>query len=164
MTIMGKVAYTVLVAFIASVLTLLAVNWLAPNDDGPGSAVVQPSPTRAASSDVTPGSGQSPIASPSADAGSPATTAPSTTASDGGITLTQVATHNSASSCWIAIDGIVYDVTTYLSSHPADPEVLLAWCGQEATQAWEDKGGIDESHTARAEAQLEQYEIGTLSP
>ncbi len=172
MTTMGKVAYTVIVAFVASILTLLAVNWLAPEDDeGPGSAVVQPSPTATLGpEDATPDASSSPStnASPSASASpEPTSSAPTespTPVGDPGITLEQVASHDSASSCWIVVGGTVYDVTTYLPDHPADYEVLIAWCGQEATQAYGDKGGEGDDHSSRADALLDQYEIGALVP
>jgi hypothetical protein len=168
MTIMGKVAYSVVVAFIASILTLLAVNWLAPDDDkGPGSAVVQLSPTPtliATPDDVTQGDGPSPSPSAPPDTGSPVPAATPTPDAAAGITLAQVATHDSASSCWIVVNGTVYDVTSYLPQHPADYDVLLTWCGKEATQAYADKGGEGDDHSARADALLDRYEIGPLAP
>jgi Cytochrome b5-like Heme/Steroid binding domain len=149
MTIMGKAAYTVVVAFTASILTLLAVNWLAPEEDrvSNGATSVPTAPT--------------PIASgtPSGNATNPTITPPAS----GGITLQQVSTHNTAASCWIVIDGIVYDITSYIPRHPTDPSVLLAWCGKESTQAWEDKGGSGRPHSSRAEASLDLYEIGRLA-
>lgn len=149
MTIMGKAAYTLLVAFIASVLTLVAVNWLAPGDQG-GSLSPSPAVTATAQTAGAPGT-------------TTTATSPTPNVADG-ITPQQVATHDNAASCWIIVDGIVYDITSYLPRHPADANVLLAWCGKESTQAWEDKGGIDESHSSRAEATLDAYEIGRLSP
>eukprot|EP00179_Madagascaria_erythrocladioides_P004657 CAMPEP_0198316310 /NCGR_PEP_ID=MMETSP1450-20131203/6254_1 /TAXON_ID=753684 ORGANISM="Madagascaria erythrocladiodes, Strain CCMP3234" /NCGR_SAMPLE_ID=MMETSP1450 /ASSEMBLY_ACC=CAM_ASM_001115 /LENGTH=57 /DNA_ID=CAMNT_0044019461 /DNA_START=29 /DNA_END=198 /DNA_ORIENTATION=- len=37
--------------------------------------------------------------------------------------------HNTASSCWLAIDGAVYDVTAFLHEHPGGPEKLLRRAG-----------------------------------
>lgn len=149
MTLMGKIAYTASIAFIAGILTLVAVHFLAPDDSETGPFVIPATAAAAAPSTAPPG----------------ATTQPSQTATpqSSGITLAQIAQHNSTSSCWLAIDGAVYDVTTYLSRHPAPSEVLNSWCGQEATQAWEDKGGEDESHSSRAEALLDGYKIGDLA-
>ncbi|KAJ7282975.1 L-mandelate dehydrogenase, partial [Mycena rebaudengoi] len=43
----------------------------------------------------------------------------------------ELAKHNSATSCWIAIDGIVYDVTDFLGAHPAGKELLLNNSGKD---------------------------------
>lgn len=154
MTMMGKAAYTLLVAFIASVLTLLAVNWLAPEDE---SRSLRPSTPATAVAGTTPAAGTTAAAGTTTPV---ASTAPAV-AND--ITLQQVSTHNSAASCWIIVNGIVYDITSYIPKHPTDESVLLAWCGKESTQAWEDKGGIGKSHSSRAEAALDTYEIGRLN-
>ncbi len=154
MTIMGRVAYTVSVAFVASILTLVAVNRLAPDDNRVTVAPATPIPT---ATNALPG-----VTTPGAGATSPAATPESTVST--GISLQDVAEHNNAASCWIVVDGIVYDVTTYLSKHPAEPEVLLAWCGKEATQAWETKAGTGDSHSSRADALLAAYAIGSLGP
>lgn len=146
MTLMGKIAYTLLVAFAASILTLVAVNWLAPDRDS-------------SSKTPTPVTG---VASPTP--GPPGSATPTPGPSAGLITMSDVARHSTAASCWIVIEGIVYDITTYIPRHPTDPSVLLAWCGKESTQAWEDKGGIGKPHSARAEAALDTYEIGRLAP
>ena len=52
--------------------------------------------------------------------------APSVAAADGpsGITLAQVAENNTPESCWLAIAGKVYDLTSFAPSHPG--EALLA--------------------------------------
>lgn len=77
------------------------------------------------------------------------------------ITLAQVAEHAGAESCWLAIEGRVYDVTAYLASHPAPPAVLLAWCGREATEGMRTKG-YGRDHSAAAWASLETMYIGDL--
>merc|ERR1712070_684683 len=37
---------------------------------------------------------------------------------DGGITMEEVAKHNSKASCWVVLDGKVLDVTKFLADHP----------------------------------------------
>ncbi len=37
----------------------------------------------------------------------------------------EIASHRSTSSCWIVVDGNVYDVTSYLDKHPGGAAVLL---------------------------------------
>ncbi|KAH7883714.1 FMN-dependent dehydrogenase-domain-containing protein [Phlebopus sp. FC_14] len=47
--------------------------------------------------------------------------------------LTQVAEHNTTSSCWVIIRNKVYDVTDFLFDHPGGPQVILSYGGQDAT-------------------------------
>jgi cytochrome b involved in lipid metabolism len=79
----------------------------------------------------------------------------------GRITLAEVAEHDTAQSCWLAIGGNVYDVTAYLESHPAPPAVLLAWCGREATEAMRTKG-LGRGHSEAAWASLAPLRVGEL--
>ena len=50
------------------------------------------------------------------------------------ISETELSTHNTVADCWIAIDGIVYDVTKFLKSHPAGAGVILAVAGREVSE------------------------------
>lgn len=47
-------------------------------------------------------------------------------------TLDEVAKHNTSKDVWIAVNGKVYDVTSFLDNHPGGPEMILqhagAWC------------------------------------
>ncbi len=49
-----------------------------------------------------------------------------------------------------------------LPDHPSEPELILPWCGKEATQAWRTKGK-GHPHSPRANQLLEKYRIGTLN-
>lgn len=77
------------------------------------------------------------------------------------ITLAEVAEHGGAQSCWMAIEGKVYDVTAYLDRHPAPPAVLLKWCGREATEGMRTKG-YGRDHSAAAWVSLERHYVGDL--
>ena len=85
------------------------------------------------------------------------TSTPSTT-----ITATQVATHNNASDCWLIISGSVYDVTNFLAMHSGGPGQIIPYCGQDATVAFDTKGGRG-SHSQNAVNILSQYYVGTLA-
>ncbi|NNG37175.1 cytochrome b5 domain-containing protein [Nakamurella sp. DB0629] len=50
--------------------------------------------------------------------------------------MDQVAGHRSAASCWAAVDGQVYDLTSWINRHPGGPERILSICGTDATQAF----------------------------
>lgn len=79
------------------------------------------------------------------------------------ITLEELATHNHRSSCWKAIDGLVYDVTPYIPEHPGDPDQMLGWCGKDASQAWHNKQP-GQAHGTSATLLLQRYLIGQLAP
>jgi cytochrome b involved in lipid metabolism len=78
------------------------------------------------------------------------------------IGLAEVAGHAGERSCWMAIEGEVFDLTAYLGHHPAPPAVMLAWCGREATAGMRTKG-YGRDHSPRAWSELEQYRIGVLA-
>jgi predicted heme/steroid binding protein len=65
--------------------------------------------------------------------------APVTTTTSG-YTLVDVATRNSAASCWMVIRGKVYDVTKYISKHPGGNNILKG-CGKDATSLFEGVSG-----------------------
>jgi cytochrome b involved in lipid metabolism len=46
------------------------------------------------------------------------------------LTAEEVVKHRSPSSCWIVVDGKVYDVTSYMSEHPGGAAVLLRHSGR----------------------------------
>ena len=50
------------------------------------------------------------------------------------ISLAELARHNHAKDCWIAIDGIVYNVTKFLASHPAGSEIIVNLSGKDVTE------------------------------
>lgn len=78
------------------------------------------------------------------------------------IPLAEVARHRDRDSCWMAIDGKVYDFTAYLPSHPADPTVMLRHCGTEASRAFATKD-VGRPHSPWAVKMLDTYLIGNLA-
>lgn len=77
------------------------------------------------------------------------------------VTAEELARHGSAGDCWLAVEGGVYDVSPYVSSHPAPERVLADWCGKEATQAFLTKGA-GRPHEEESRALLETFRIGSL--
>lgn len=70
--------------------------------------------------------------------------------------------HATAENCWMAIRGGVYDLSAYLPEHPSRPELVLPWCGKEATDAYNTKTK-GRSHAPYADELLTKYRIGKLA-
>ncbi|CDF35315.1 unnamed protein product [Chondrus crispus] len=71
--------------------------------------------------------------------------------------MIEVARHSTADSCWLVIDGKVYDTTDFLLEHPGGDDIVVESSGRDATREFEDVG-----HSGEARAQLEDLLIGTL--
>ncbi|MDB4991906.1 MAG: conserved rane protein of unknown function [Parcubacteria group bacterium] len=82
-----------------------------------------------------------------------------TTTTPSSYTLVQVATHGNASSCWSAINGNVYNLTSWISQHPGGEGRILSICGKDGSSAFDGQHGSD----PRAQAQLATFKIGALS-
>ncbi|KAH0836219.1 Cytochrome b2, mitochondrial [Fonsecaea pedrosoi] len=48
----------------------------------------------------------------------------------------EVAQHNTRESCWVVIEGCVYDVTEFLDRHPGGAGIILRYGGKDATQEY----------------------------
>ncbi len=75
------------------------------------------------------------------------------------ITMTDVAKHNSESSCWSVIDGNVYDLTPWVSQHPGGAQAILSICGIDGSDAFH----AQHDHQPRQEQILATMKIGTLA-
>jgi cytochrome b involved in lipid metabolism len=78
------------------------------------------------------------------------------------ISLQELARHNTAADCLMAIEGNVYNLSKYIPMHPAAPKVLTDWCGKEATEAFNTKG-YGRPHSPAARAMLPDYIVGRLA-
>jgi len=74
-------------------------------------------------------------------------------------TSAQVASHNSGSSCWGVVNNNVYDLTSYISSHPGGSSAINDLCGKDATSAFTGQHGGQSSPTNV----LASFKLGTLS-
>mgnify|MGYP006339275305 FL=1 len=79
-----------------------------------------------------------------------------------GLTLSEVAKHNTESDCYMIVNSKVYDVTAYLPYHPGGASRIIQYCGQDGTQALETKGG-EGQHSNRAGNDLSSLFVGDLS-
>jgi len=64
------------------------------------------------------------------------TPTPTASATPAGYTLEQVKANNTAQKCWSAINGQVYDLTTWISSHPGGAGAITSLCGTDGTSAF----------------------------
>ncbi len=87
------------------------------------------------------------------------TPTPVATSTPSGITMAQVATHNSKASCWSAIGGFVYDLTSWIPYHPGGEQAILSLCGIDGTTKFNGKHGND----SRAKGVLAGFKIGILA-
>lgn len=75
-------------------------------------------------------------------------------------TLEDVALHNNATSCWVARNGKVYNVTGFLQDHPGGDDLILKWAGKDIGEAMADED--EHVHSESAYDMLESYVIGRL--
>ena len=79
--------------------------------------------------------------------------------------LADVEKHNTKEDCWLAIEGKVYDVTSFVSSgkHPGG-EAILEGCGKDATTLFNTRPmGSGTPHSDKARSGLVNFIIGDLS-
>ncbi|CAD8150575.1 unnamed protein product [Paramecium pentaurelia] len=74
------------------------------------------------------------------------------------LTWQELKKHDNQSSAYVAIKGKVYDVTSFLNSHPGGREFLLLNCGRDASLAFQSYHPFSE----KPEKLLEKYLIGDL--
>lgn len=74
------------------------------------------------------------------------------------ITPAELAQHKTAKSMWLAIDGVVYDITDFLDEHPGGKRLPLKYGGTDASEVWHSmhRPEILVEHGAR-------YRIGVLA-
>lgn len=78
------------------------------------------------------------------------------------IGLNEIESHNTKENCWTTINGGVYDITKFISSHKGGDKILNA-CGVDATDFFTGKHPtIGRVHSAVAVKLLESMKIGTL--
>ena len=50
------------------------------------------------------------------------------------ITLEELAGHKTTKSCWIAVNGGVFDATNFLDEHPGGSDQIMTFAGKDATR------------------------------
>ncbi len=70
-------------------------------------------------------------------------------------TLDEVAQHASGEDCWLASNGKVYDVTSFIPNHPGGDKILQG-CGKDMTEFF------NTMHARQSKEQLPAFYIGDL--
>lgn len=76
-----------------------------------------------------------------------------------GFTIADVQSNDSASSCWAAINGNVYDLTDWISQHPGGSSRIINLCGTDASSTFNGMHGGQSG----PESALARYLLGPLS-
>lgn len=66
----------------------------------------------------------------------PTTSTTTATKKDRPVPASELALHNTDDDCWVAIHGVVYDLTAFAEEHPAGPESILELAGRDGTEAF----------------------------
>ena len=120
-------------------------------------ATPTPTPTPTATPTPTPTSTPTPTPTPTPT--STPTPTPTPTPTVAGFTMTQVRANNTARSCWTVIDGVVYDLTKWISNHPGGSGAILFLCGTDGTNAF----SAQHQNQARPAIRLDTYRLGPLN-
>ncbi len=74
------------------------------------------------------------------------------------LNLAQVATHNTETDCYSAINGLVYDLTAWIKKHPGGNKAILSICGKDGSSAFNEQHKRD----PKVLSTLEGFSIGIL--
>lgn len=72
-------------------------------------------------------------------------------------TRDEVSLHNTETDCWMIYKNKVFDVTSFISEHPAGPDYIKDYAGVDATTAFDDVG-----HSEAALKLMLKYHIGDI--
>lgn len=95
---------------------------------------------------------------PSQSAASSKSPAASQSSSGPTFTLAEVKKNNNDKNCWTIVDENVYNLTTWIKSHPGGENAILSLCGVDGTSAFKSK----HSGSPGPVGQLDSYKIGKL--
>lgn len=80
----------------------------------------------------------------------------------GGIPIAEIAKHGSESDCWTIVGAKVYNVTDFLTKHPAGPDKITPFCGKDGSEAFSTRSGKG-PHPDKSSITLNDYFIGNLA-
>ena len=115
-------------------------------------AVLTPTPTPTPTSTPTP--------TPTKTVSPTPTPTPAPSATQAGYSMADVKKANTRAKCWSAIDGNVYDLTAWISSHPGGAGAITFLCGIDGSNAFK----AQHEGQSRPTNRLSQYLLGPLVP
>ena len=77
-------------------------------------------------------------------------------------TWEEISQHATAEDCWLVIEGVVYDVSDFISEHAGGAEQITKWCGQDASFGFATKNDTGGSHSIQSKLKLDVYFVGFL--
>ena len=98
------------------------------------SVSVTPTPTASPTPSVS--ASPTPSPSPTRTASPSPTPTPSPTSTVKEYTRAEVSQRNSAASCWTIVNESVYDLTSWINSHPGGPSAIRSLCGTDGTASF----------------------------
>lgn len=101
---------------------------------------------------------KAPVVAPTQNPEIPISGVPEPTESPVVYSLADVAGHAQASSCWTAINGLIYDLTPWIKQHPGGDKAILDLCGRDGSADFNKQHGGQRA----PEKNLEGFKIGTL--
>jgi cytochrome b involved in lipid metabolism len=81
------------------------------------------------------------------------------TSNSSALTMDQVKKNNTASRCWSVINGNVYNLTNWISSHPGGKDAITRLCGTDGTKVFSNQHQGD----PQAESRLSGFLLGKLT-
>jgi cytochrome b involved in lipid metabolism len=81
------------------------------------------------------------------------------TSNSSALTMDQVKKNNTVSSCWSVINGNVYNLTNWISSHPGGSGAITRLCGTDGTKVFSNQHRGD----TQAESRLSGFLLGKLT-
>jgi hypothetical protein len=73
-----------------------------------------------------------------------------------GVSMSELSVHNVTSDCWVAIHGIVYQLTDFVEDHPGGPESIYSLCGKDGTKEF------DSIHSKTIMDDFDDVKVGEL--
>jgi len=157
---------------IAPMLTEMQEEVEATTDSDPGYATPEemeeaeepaedegPEPTAAVASEPAPESDVTPTTEPGVEE-TPGPAASETAEPEPtGYTMQMISANNTASKCWVAIDGMAYDLTGWISSHPGGSSAIANLCGKDGTSRFSSQHGGQ----ANPDRTLDGYLLGPIN-